>query len=385
MDKKVLMLATTAAMIEQFNKNNILILEEMGYEVHVIGNWLKGNPISDDKLEEFKEWLSLHNGKWFHMPSTRKPLDINNIRAYKQVVDLIRNENYSFIHCHTPIGSVIGRLAAHKTNTKVVYTAHGFHFYKGAPLKNWFFYYPVEKFLSRWTDILITINHEDFKRATKSFNAGKTIKIPGIGIDTEAFSSCIVDKNKKLSELGLSDDLFLLLSVGELSLNKNQKIIIEALEKLKTLRTIDNITYLVVGKGNMETEYRKMIKKYGLESHIKLLGYRSDVMELCQVVECFIHPSIREGLGIAPLEAMASGLPLITTNSNGMRDYIVDGLTGICVKSSDVKGMANAIDKMRNDKEFRLKCGKYNQGRVREFDIRHTNRVMTNVYSSLSV
>ena len=156
---RVLMLATTAAMIEQFNKNNIELLESLGYEVHVAGNFEQGNPITYERLEEFKKWIGEHNGKWFHIPSTRKPNDLrNNCMALKIVIKMINEYHYDFIHCHTPIGSVIGRIAARKTHTKIIYTAHGFHFYDGAPLKNWLIFYPIEKHFSRYTDVLITIN-----------------------------------------------------------------------------------------------------------------------------------------------------------------------------------------------------------------------------------
>lgn len=231
--KRMLMLATTAAMIEQFNKNNILILEDMGYEVHVAGNWEIGNPISDERLDEFKAWLGEHHGKWFHIPATRKPTDLkNNIKAYQEVLALINEYQYEFIHCHTPIGSIIGRLAAKRTKTKIIYTAHGFHFFKGAPLKNWLLYFPAEWMCSWMTDMLITINQEDYERATKHLHAKRIEYIPGVGIDIKKYAVCHVDKRKKCHELGIPDDKFILLSVGELQERKNQGIVIDALGKI---------------------------------------------------------------------------------------------------------------------------------------------------------
>lgn len=242
--KRMLMLATTAAMIEQFNKNNILILEEMGYEVHVAGNWLEGNPISDERLEAFKEWITEHGGRYFHIPSVRRPSAMKaNITAYRKVVELIKEYHYEFIHCHTPIGSVIGRIAAHVTHTKIIYTAHGFHFFKGAPLKNWILYYPVERFLSRWTDILITINQEDYQRAKKNFHAKRTEYIPGVGIDLKKFQMNLYDREKERKELGLHNGDILLLSVGELNENKNHEVVIRTLAKLKR----KELHYVIVG------------------------------------------------------------------------------------------------------------------------------------------
>lgn len=280
--KKMLMMATTAAMIEQFNKNNILILLDMGYEVHVAGNFEKGNPISQERLEALKKWLEERKCKWFNIPSTRKPTDYNNVRAYKQVVSLIKQYNYNFIHCHTPIGSVIARCAAHKTHTPIIYTAHGFHFYKGAPIKNWLIYYPVEKFFSRWTDLLILITKEDYERA-KSFKAGKVVYVPGVGIDLDEFNK---EKNNKgdcsnearesqvdlskehviRSEFGIPTDAKLLLSVGEVNKNKNHKLGIEALARLKD----KNVYYVICGRGHMMDAYKILTQKLGISDRVIL-------------------------------------------------------------------------------------------------------------------
>lgn len=317
--KKVLMLATTAAMIEQFNKNNILILEEMGYEVHVAGNWLEGNPISNERLEEFKVWITRHRGKYYHIPSVRNPSAVRaNTDAYKKVVNLIKEHQYEFIHCHTPIGSVIGRIAAHYTHTKIIYTAHGFHFFKGAPLKNWILYYPVERLLSRWTDLLITINREDYERAKKSFHAKQTEYIPGVGIDTKKFSYGLIDRKEKRKSLGLEENDIMLLSVGELIPRKNHGIVIEAIAQLKEER----YKYFICGKGELKDQYQSLIQKLGLEKQVFLLGYRDDISELCQAADLYIFPSYQEGLPVALMEAVACHVPVICTNVRGNTDLI---------------------------------------------------------------
>lgn len=379
--KRMLMAATTAAMIEQFNKDNILILEEMGYEVHILGNFYNGNPISEEQLENFKIWIEEHHGKWFHYPATRKPVDLrNNIKAYEYLLKLIKKYQYEFIHCHTPIGSVIARLAAHKTRTKVIYTAHGFHFFKGAPLRNWFLYYPIEKLLSYWTDVLILINQEDYQRAKRKFHAKRTVYIHGVGVNIKKFITCNIDKKRKCRELGIESNNFILLSVGELSSRKNQKIVIEALGKLRN----PNIYYLIVGKGPLEGSYKKMIRSNNMEKQIQLLGFRTDINELCQIADCFIHPSIREGLGIAPLEAMASGLPLISANINGMKDYTNDGISGCCVNPKSVQDICNAINRIYSDVPFRKQCGKNNMQTAQEYSCDKTNYVMRELYELLN-
>lgn len=376
--KKMLMLATTAAMIEQFNKNNILILEEMGYEVHVAGNWQEGNPISQERLMEFRSWLDEHHGRWFHIPSTRRPMDIkNNGKALKQVVNLIEEFHYEFIHCHTPIGSIIGRLAACWTHTKIIYTAHGFHFFKGAPLKNWLLYYPAEWVCSWMTDILITINQEDYSRAKKHLHAKCVKYIPGVGVDVAKFAACFVDKKEKCRELGVPDDKFILLSVGELQERKNQKVVLDALHKLHN----PDIYYLIVGQGILKEEYEKKIKQYGLENNVKLLGFRNDIDELCEIADCFVFPSLQEGLPVALMEAMASGLPVICSETRGNTDLIKDGDGGYCVDAESAEEMAEAIRAMLNDMGFRRAAGAVNFEAVKKYDICNCEKVMQKIYS----
>ena len=332
---RVLMLATTAAMIEQFNKNNILILKSMGYEVHVAGNFKDGNPISDERLEEFKLWIDENDGKWFHIPASRQPLDLNgNGIALRRVLELIHNYHYDFIHCHTPIGSVIGRIAAHKTHTKIIYTAHGFHFYTGAPLKNWFLYYPVEKFLSRWTDILITINKEDYKRAVK-FRAEYVKYVPGVGIDVERFSSVEVDISAKIVELGLSPNKRIILSVGEVNKNKNHEVVIRAISKIKDL----DVQYVIAGEGPQKEYLYRLADNYGVELH--LVGFRNDIDEIYKMADVYVLPSIREGLNVSLMEAMASHVPCIASKIRGNVDLIKNGR--YLVRSNDQEGFAKAI------------------------------------------
>lgn len=380
-EKRALMVATVPSMIGQFNMNNIRILQDLGYKVDVAADYTDTSVWPAERIQQFKDQMEKMEIECIQLDFSRSPLKLNrHYRAYKETVKLIQKERYSFIHTHTPIASAIVRQAAYKTGTKVIYTAHGFHFYDGAPLKNWLIFYPIEKHFSRYTDVLITINKEDYKRASEKFYAKKTVYIPGVGVDTEKFAVCKVDRAAKRAELGVKDDDFLLLSVGELSERKNQIVVIEALHRMKKMGSIDNTVYLAVGKGNQEDEFRRLIKEYELQEHIKLLGFRTDIDELCETVDCFVHPSVREGLGIAPLEAMAAGLPLISAAVNGIKDYTEDGVSGCCVDPTDVEAMVKAITLMKNDKTFRERCASNNFKTAKTFDIRNTNKIMKNVY-----
>lgn len=380
--KKVLMLASVASMIDQFNMSNIDILLKIGYDVDVACNFGYGSTCSDEKIVELKAKLKEKGIRCFQIDFTRSVMNLfQDGKAYKQVRKLVENNKYDLIHCHSPIGGVIGRIVAHETNTKVIYTAHGFHFYEGGPKKNWFIYYPIEKALSKWTDVLITINKEDYNRAKKKFFAKETRYIPGVGVDVEKFEMGLKNKqqNKKMkrAELGVSDNDFVLLSIGELQDRKNQRVVIEALHMLNN----PNIYYWAVGKGELFPEYLEMIKKYGLEKNVFLLGFRTDIMELCNAADCFVHPSVREGLGIAPLEAMAGGLPLISSYVNGIKDYTENEVSGCCIIDPlSVTEMKKAIEKMYQDVEFRNRCGINNLETVKKFDIKNTNNIMQDIY-----
>lgn len=366
--KRALIVATVIEFFE-FLRSDIELLKSLGYEVHIATN----TKVNISNFTYDKE-LYIH-----HICFSRSPISRENINAYRNLKKLISKSKPEIIHCHTPVAGVLTRLAAkelRRKGTKVFYTAHGFHFYDGAQPLNWILFFPVEWLCSWWTDILITINREDYKRARKYFHAKKTKYIPGVGVDSKRFLTCEVDRFAKRKEIGISDKGFLLLSVGELNNNKNQRVVIEALRELQN----KNIYYALVGDGKNRDEYTLLIKKYGLEDNIKVLGYRKDVDELCKISDCFVHPSIREGLGIAPLEGMASGLPLISSDVHGIREYTENGKSGICVKPASVEEMKKAITRMYEDAGFRERCGLYNREKAKEYDIRKSKNAMNAIY-----
>lgn len=347
--KKVMMLTTTAYMSERFNKDNILILESMGYEVHVVANFDRGNPISTDMLDAFKTWIEEHHGKWISIPITRNPADLPGFwRSYRETVRLIREHHYEFIHCHTPMGGVLGRVIAHRTHTRVIYTAHGFHFYTGAPLLNWLMYYPAEKLLSHWTDRLITINHEDYGRACRKFHAKTTDYVPGVGVSVERYRSN-PDRADLCGELGLPEDAYLILSVGELNSNKNHATVIRALSSLKKKQEAQasNVHYLICGVGVLEAELKQLIVREGLSEQVHLLGFRKDIPTLCRQVDAFVFPSKREGLSVALMEAVAAELPVIASGARGNTELVEHGKNGIICKNNTMEEYEDALIQIR--------------------------------------
>ena len=365
-------------MIDQFNIPNIKLLQDMGYEVHVACNFEKGSSCSFEKVQKLKEYLNKLDVKYYQINFERNILKItNNLKAYKEVKNILLENKYKFLHCHSPIGGVVGRIAGHKTQTKVIYTAHGFHFFKGAPFINWILYYPIEKYLSKYTDILITINQEDYKRA-QTFYAKKVEYISGVGIDTEMIRNIVVDKKKKREELGLTEDNIVLLSVGELNKNKNHSIVIKALAKINN----PNIYYLICGQGNLEEELLDLIKKLNLEKNVKLLGFRKDIYEIYKISDTFIFPSKREGLSVALMEAICCNLPIVCSNIRGNNDLIENGKNGFLVENN-VKKYVKEIRFLIKNKDFYKKLEIINEKIIKEIDIEKVEKKVERLYVNI--
>lgn len=373
------MLASVASMIDQFNMSNIEILRDQGYEVHVAANFEDGNTSSKQRIEEFKNELHNLGIPFYHVDFARDIKKVfKNFKAYRRIRDLILEHNYEFVHCHSPIGGVCGRLAALRTKTKVIYTAHGFHFFKGAPLINWLLYYPIERWLARYTDVLITINKEDYARA-KSFKGKKVEYVPGVGLDTIKFENVAVSKKEKRKELGIPDNAIVLLSVGELNKNKNHETIIKALSKLDN----KNIIYLICGSGPLEQYLKDLASSLDISSQVRLLGFRTDVCEIYKASDIFVFPSFREGLSVALMEAMAAGLPVVASDIRGNRDLIANGKGGYLVKPDDVDGFVKNIYKLLKCVEKRLAMIAFNKEAVGKFDRSNVNQKMQEIYSKV--
>ncbi len=354
MNKRVLMVATVPSMIGQFNMNNIRILMDLGYEVDVAADFTDRSVWTDEKVASFQTELESLGIEYYQLDFSRNALDLGrHIKSYKEVLNLLKDRNYSFIHTHTPIASAIVRLAAKKMKTKVIYTAHGFHFYDGAPFKNWLIFYPIEKWLSKYTDVLITINKEDYKRAEEKFHAKKTVYVPGVGVDTEKFAPNESSRNRIRKELDLKDTDTMLLSVGELNENKNHSSVIKAISGM-------NITYVIVGKGEKKEELEALAKEYGVD--LRLMGFRTDVADFYNAADAYILPSIREGLNVSLMEAMASGLPVACGRIRGNTDLIEE--EDCLFEPSNNKEIRDAVVNVLEDKE---RLGNINFYRIKEF------------------
>ena len=352
--KRMLIVCTTDSMIWNFLVPHIQKLEKEGYYIECA---------CSKTGDFFDKLINLYDLKMNKIQFERSPYKFQNILAYKQLVALIKNKNFDTVFCHEPVGGAIGRLVGHKFNCKVIYMAHGFHFFKGAP-KTRKLYYLVEKYLSRYTDVLITINQEDYL-ASKKFHAKKCFKTNGIGVDTKKFAMDNNEKNYIKKEMCLPEDAIVILSVGELIQRKNHAVIIKALSKLNQ----SNLYYLIAGEGEIRVELESLIRNLGLEKNIHLLGYRTDINKLCNSADIFALPSVHEGLSVALMEAMGCGKPVIGAKIRGNVDLIDEGKGGFLVDTFNIDDYSNKINYLLCNEELRNSMGLYNINKVKEFDI----------------
>lgn len=317
-----------------------------------------------------------------HIDIDRNPFAISkNMKAYHQLVSIMKNENFDIIHCNTPMGGVLGRLASWKTGIKnVIYQAHGFHFWKGAPLKNWLLYYPVEKMLSRWTDILITINKSDYEIALKCFTKPQIKYVHGVGVDLAKYSrpDCAQPiENQIKKELGIDADDILMLSVGELNQNKNHEVVIRALAKLGN----NKVHYAIAGVGPMLDKYVALAKKLDISKQIHFLGFRSDMPTLYRSSDLFVFPSKREGLPGALMEAMASELPCIVSKIRGNIDLIEHDVGGFLFNALDVDELARCISKMLKNSKSWPSMAAANREKVQRFELKIAVAELSAIYA----
>ena len=366
--KKVLFVATVTRHINAFHIPYLKWFKEQGYEVHVASN---GN----EKIE--------YCDKHFNLPFERFPLKVNNIKTYKELKKIIDDNNYEIIHCHTPVGGVLARLAARKARkkgTRVIYTAHGFHFFKGAPLLNWLIYYPVEKICAKWTDCLITINEEDYELAKNKFKIKDIYKVNGTGVDTKKFEKQMTEKDKSAlrKELKVKDNDFVIVCIGELNKNKNQIMQINVMKEI--VKKHNNVKLLLIGKGVLKEYYEQKIKELNLQNNVFLLGYREDVSSILNVADCLVSTSIREGLGLNIIEGMSAGIPVMGTNNRGHRELIINNNNGYLVDINNEKDLADAIEKVINKKNIDYII-RNSRETAKKYDIEVVKEQLEKIYS----
>lgn len=349
--KKVLFVANSDRHIKLCHLPYMKLFQDNGYQVHVATNSYAELPYCDRKI---------------NLKLKRNPYSIFNVFALFNIRKLVNNEKYDLISCHTPVGGFLGRASIigrrKKLNTKVIYTAHGFHFYKKSGLISWILYYPLEKFLSRFSDAIITMNKEDYLLAKNKFHSD-VYKIHGIGLNKERLK--LKEKNIR-KKLNLKNK-YVITYIAEISKRKRQLQFLKKLEKHKVDR---DIVFLFIGDSIIK-DIDKKILKY---RNVKYIGFKDNIGDYINASDLIISPSSQEGLPQNILEAKYLKKNIIGMNIRGINDLLSDG-SGILVDSLD-----EMIDKIMEIKHSDFKIISTNMDNYMFENVKREIRDIVNNY-----
>jgi glycosyltransferase EpsD len=371
--KKVLFCASVDYHFKAFHLPYMKWFQSQGWEVHVAA---KGNiklPFCDVRYD---------------LPVERTPLKLGNLKAYKELKNIINSNDFSIIHVHTPMAGLLARLAARgarKKGARVIYTAHGFHFCNGGPLLNWLIYYPLERWLSHYTDCLITINSEDYNLAIgHRFKAGRIEHVHGVGINTERFKP--LEESVKLglrNKYGYKKEDFLIYYAAELNKNKNQGLLIKGIARVR--EKIPGIRLLLIGEGPLMKQYKDMAKKLGASDIVDFLGFRKEVDEIAQMCDLAVASSLREGLPVNIMEAMSCGKPVIASDNRGHRELIEDGVNGFLVNGNNELDFERKLILLYSRKDLQKQFSTSARLEMKKYKVESVKAELENVYNCFSI
>lgn len=346
-----------------------IVAKEMGYEFHINTNSEEVIQKNSD-LEVYYHVIGIY----------RNPLSKETFIAYKKLRELLKQEKFDAIHCNTPIGGMLGRICGKQAGiNNIIYEAHGFHFFKGAPLKNWLLYYPAERLMAHWTDTIITMNNEDYDVAQKMHlrKKGQVYKVHGVGIDLKEYDNIVCNKTEKKKELGLKESDFICISAGDLVKRKNYEVAIKSIAK------INNVHYLICGVGPERERLELLAKNEQVEDRVHFLGFRKDIKELMKISDVFLFTSLQEGLPRSLMEAMACGLPCIVSNIRGNIDLLDEGKGGYLCGSNAVDQISEKVFELMNNDELKKSMGIYNQKQIKNYDISVVHKEISEIYKNV--
>ena len=373
MSKKALIVTRVSGFVPQFEMNNVKILQEMGYEIHYAANF---DVVVYGKDNARLMGTGIHR---HHIPFGRSPFSRDVRISYKALKKLMLEEQFDLIHCHMPMTGVLTRKAAEKVRkltgrrVPVLYTAHGFHFHTGAPLGNWK-YYVAEKHYARYTDRLMVINEEDYKRASRFPLRGKVEYVPGVGMKPMPERDPDFDMR---AEYGIPADHKVVVSVGELTEGKHNEVMVRAMDRFRR----EPVTYLICGTGSQEEKLRRMVKEMYLEEKVVFAGYCERVPDVLRQADIFAFPSRREGLPVAMMEAMQAELPILALDIRGNHDLIEDGEGGFLFHEDLAEDYVRGIGFFLKYPEEAERMGKWNGERVKAFSLDIVEKKMRQIYA----
>lgn len=376
MHKKALLVTRVSGFIPQFEMNNVKILQEMGYEVHYASNF---NTVvyGQDNSRLADTGIQRHS---IHF--CRSPFSLEVLRTYRELVQLMLEEKFELIHCHMPITGILARKAAEKVRkmtgrrTAVLYTAHGLHFFKGAPLRNWLYYMP-ERHYARYTDKLILINQEDYERGSHFPVRGSVEFVPGVGIRPMPDPDPDFDLHR---EYNIPPDHKIVVSVGELTERKNHINLIRAMDRFRSKK----LTCLICGTGPVQEQLEQKIEEMYLREKVILAGYCTNISDILRQADFFAFPSRQEGLPVAVMEAMQAGLPVVAADIRGNHDLIRDGEGGFLFTENLPEDYAGALAYFMKYPDEAERMGKWNRKQVENFSLDVVEKRMREIYVSVA-
>lgn len=378
MKKKILISTALSGFLKVFLDKDVRVLQSMGFEVHFASN----NSIDGEKYIPYFDSM----GIVFHQVdfSSNKPLSRNTLHCLRQFADILKQDEFYAVHIHTPIPGVIGRIAANRYRRKgmiVLYTTHGFYFHNKSSLKTKLIYKTVEYLMSAMTDALITINREDYIAAKKML-CKNVYRVPGMGVDIRKFRDAEIDRKAYRESLGISNNAFVILTVGELTKRKNHRIIIEALGECN----IHEAVFVICGEALTDDDTRQQLINLAFERNVdlRLLGHRTDIPEICKCADIGVLPSLREGLGLAGIEMLASGIPVVASDLHGIVDYVLDGYNGFLADPLNCHDFADKIKKLYNP-EIRNALTRNCSSSVEQFDIEKSKESIEKIYREMLI
>lgn len=389
MSENALLIANSASMIDHFNKDNIRILQDMGYHITVAANFKEGNSSTKERIDAFSQELARQGIDIIDLPIPRSVTQIGKtLKSISILRRYMKKHPCRIVHTQTPFGGVVGRLAAKKARrqgvSKVIYFVHGFHFFHGAGIKNYLLYYNIEKILSHYTDCLITLNNEDFTAAKEKFHHPNVRYVAGVGVDTDAIASHPVDKASVRKRFHIPSDKRIILTVAELIHRKNVEGCIRAFAQ--TNRT--DAVLVICGKGILLDSLKELCDTLNVRDSVLFAGYRTDVLDLYRTADLFLFTSYQEGLPVAVMQAMAAGLPVIASDIRGNRDLLAQEPDGPCagclLPVTDTDAFASKICEILDNQSLAQALGMENYRMCKQyFDIRIVHDAMSKIYHEL--
>lgn len=371
MSYKLLVVTTVPITIRSFLLPYIQHFKNLGWQVDGMAQGISATP----------ECVSACDRVW-DIQWSRNVLDPRNLLAgVSRVQAVVKAGNYDLVHVHTPIAAFVTRYALKDfPKTKVIYTAHGFHFYRGGNfLKNAIFF-NLEKLAGGWTDYLITINREDETVAKKNqFLASERIYFTrGIGVDTNYYTDSRVadsDVRRVRQELNLATDDSLLLSIAEFTPRKRHRDLIEALAKLSH----PQVHLALAGEGPLKDEIKQLAVKLGIVERVHFLGFRTDIPTLIQAASAVLLISQQEGLPRSVMEAMCLNTPVIGSDIRGTRDLLEDGC-GLLVDVGDTEAIAQAMAQVVEEPEKSAIMAQKAQAKIADYDLQQIIEQYSSIY-----